>query len=115
MLASMELDGREAKVVAALRQALETSLGSRLKGLTVFGSRARGEARPGSDLDVLVLVDQADSQTRHQVYCLAYDTTVANDFTLDLAPLVLGQAEFDRMVKRERRLALDILRDGIPA
>jgi predicted nucleotidyltransferase len=40
-----------------LRQALDELLGDRLGELLLFGSRARGDARRGSDIDVLVVVD----------------------------------------------------------
>lgn len=43
---------------------------------------------------------------------------IANDLFLEtdvlLSPLVLSQAEFQTLLNRERRLALDIQREGIP-
>ena len=45
------------KVIDALRQAFGTALA----GIVLFGSRARGEARPESDWDLLVLIDTLPS------------------------------------------------------
>lgn len=39
-----------------LRLSLEGLYGSRLKGLYLFGSYARGDAEPGSDIDVAVIL-----------------------------------------------------------
>lgn len=49
------MDEREA-VFAAVREAALAVYGPRLVSLAVFGSCARGTQRPGSDLDLLVVV-----------------------------------------------------------
>jgi predicted nucleotidyltransferase len=43
-----------------LRGELEAIYGPRLRGVYLFGSRARGEAAADSDVDVLVVLDQLD-------------------------------------------------------
>jgi len=87
-------------------ESLRTGLGENLLALILFGSRARGEARPDSDWDLLVIAENLpDSpwhrqkqilallpQTwRHQVNILAYTssewfarvTSLALDIALD--------------------------------
>jgi predicted nucleotidyltransferase len=39
-----------------IRAALEEAFGERLKGIVLYGSEARGEATPESDIDLLVLL-----------------------------------------------------------
>jgi len=46
-----------ARILGELRQALEALYGERLKGLYLFGSYARGDAEPGSDVDVAVVLE----------------------------------------------------------
>lgn len=41
-----------------VRPRLAQVFGSRLKGVVLFGSRARGDADPASDFDLLVLLDE---------------------------------------------------------
>jgi predicted nucleotidyltransferase len=43
-------------ILQAVRRELAQTLGDRLDAIVLFGSRARGEARPDSDIDVLVVV-----------------------------------------------------------
>ena len=45
-------------ILAELRLGLESLYGTRLCGLYLFGSYARGEAEPESDIDVLIVLDQ---------------------------------------------------------
>lgn len=40
-----------------LRSRLESAFGARLRGLVLYGSRARGTPPPDSDVDVLVLLE----------------------------------------------------------
>ena len=44
------------KIVQILRQELELLLGDELEAVYLFGSQARGDARPDSDIDVLVVL-----------------------------------------------------------
>ena len=43
-------------ILSQLKQALTELYGDRLRHLTLFGSQARGDAEPGSDIDVLVVL-----------------------------------------------------------
>ncbi|MEA3401230.1 MAG: nucleotidyltransferase domain-containing protein [Armatimonadota bacterium] len=60
----MDLD----EALRQLRAELEELYGERLKGLYLFGSRARGDAEPDSDVDVAVVLDdfeyESDELTR---------------------------------------------------
>ena len=45
-----------AELLKRIRSALEDAFGERLRGVILYGSEARGEAEPDSDIDLLVLL-----------------------------------------------------------
>lgn len=47
-------------VLQKLRGELEGIYGARLRGVYLFGSRARGDAEAASDVDVLIVLDRLD-------------------------------------------------------
>ena len=46
----------EARIGQQIRAQLEAVYGSRLEGIILYGSEARGEAGPDSDIDILVVL-----------------------------------------------------------
>ncbi len=79
---------------------------------TVFGSRARGEGRPVSDLDLLVVLERDDFATRRRIFDLAYEVYIETDVMI--APLVISRAALDTLKQSGRRLAREIEHDGVP-
>lgn len=76
------------EILARLRHGLESLYGKRLAGVYLFGSFARGEATPESDVDILVVLDEvADygqeiKRTGHLIsdLSLEYDVSISRFF-----------------------------------
>lgn len=102
----------EKKAVAELKEALQEMLGDRLVGLYLFGSKARGDYSASSDIDIAVIVRGLTWQLKKAVFDKAADIELEHD--VYLSTLVLSEEQFELLKQRERRIALDIEREGTP-
>jgi predicted nucleotidyltransferase len=78
--------------------------------IRVFGSRARGDAAPDSDMDVLVVVDHATSEIERYISDCAWETGFARDVVI--VPVVVGKDRVDGSLK-ESVFTINVYREGI--
>ena len=97
--------------LAALKEQLESLLGRALVKLVLYGSRARGDADPDSDVDVAIVFRSTDRDTRNRI--LDVVARVELDSGVPLSTLILPEEEYRRLLGQERRIALDIEREGM--
>lgn len=99
-------------VLKELKASLTGLLGERLERLVLFGSRARGDYDSGSDIDIAVVVRGLNRELKNRIF----DTVAAIEFKFltHLSTIVFSEEEFETLKKRERRIALDIEKEGIP-
>jgi predicted nucleotidyltransferase len=87
-MADSSLNPQLQVILRTLRQKLAQALGDQLEQVVLYGSRARGEARPDSDIDVLVVVrgdvNYPDLMQRTSVIVadvsLQYDVVISRTF-----------------------------------
>ena len=80
--------------------------------ITLFGSKARGDSRPWSDIDVLILVTQESWSLRGGISNLAADVSL--EYDVILGPRVIGQERWEHMKERRFGLYENIIAEGIP-
>lgn len=97
--------------LADLKKALEKLLAGRCKEILLFGSRARGDFGEDSDIDVAVIVEGLDPALKDRI--LEEVARVELEHLRPVSVLVLDEEEFNRLYRRERRIALDIRREGV--
>ena len=98
-------------ILRELKRSLESFLGDQLISMVLFGSIARGDYGDESDIDVAVIVRGLTRKLKGQILDEVTELEFQHDMPLSV--LVLSEEEFNRLKKRERRIALDIEREGI--
>lgn len=109
---SPSLSASEQAAIREFVDRVRDLLGSGMRDARLFGSRARGEGHEHSDLDIAIVVGAGGRARRHDIYDLAFDIGLAHG--VELAPLVIEETRLRELRARERRIAFDIEREGIP-
>lgn len=108
----LELSGAERRVLRMLKSRLVKLMGKRLKAMRVFGSKARGDAGPHSDLDVFVMVAGLTRGEKRAILDVIVELEVK--YICVMSTLIMSEEEFCRLKKLQRRIALDIEKEGVP-
>lgn len=73
--------------------------GSYVKQIILYGSYARGDFRPDSDVDIMILVDMSDLELKAYGQQLSYMTYDFNmDYDLDIKPIAKSEAHFNKWI-----------------
>jgi predicted nucleotidyltransferase len=102
------LSPQEQLTLRELRERVGQQFGPRLVELRLFGSRARGEGRDDSDLDVLICLRELSREDRRIVQDLAFDLELEQG--LVISPLLADAAQWPT----DSFLSQAIAREGLP-
>ncbi len=82
------LNEQERSIIADIKSRLAEAFGERLTGLVLYGSRARGDAQPDSDMDILVLLRGPVrlGPDIHQIVQTIYPVQLDADFSIHATP-----------------------------
>jgi len=105
------LTDEERQALIGFVEKLLQRFNGRLLSAILFGSRARGEAGPDSDMDVLVVVDSDDLQVRKEIRHLAVDVWLEHG--IYLSTRVWSRAHLRELEGLQTMLFRNIERDGI--
>jgi predicted nucleotidyltransferase len=105
------LSAKEKAVLKQFKASLEQVLGTQLVELKVFGSKARGDDRPDSDIDMLVIVSSDDWHIRDKVYDVATDILLQADVCI--SPKVISKSRFDQLCKEGTSFIHNVGKDAI--
>lgn len=74
--------------------------GSHLQKVILYGSYARGDFRPDSDIDIMILLDMTDLDLKEYSQKLSYMTYDFNlDYDLDIKPIAKDEAHFEKWIE----------------
>ena len=100
------------KIIAAFRERLEVMYGARLVHLVLFGSHARGDADPGSDIDVLIVLygEVNPGEEIKRTGGIVSELSLENDVVISCIFM-----DEDRYLHRNGPLLRNVRREGIAA
>lgn len=94
---------------------LAAKYGTHLRSLYLFGSRARGDHRPDSDIDIAVFLDEAADPVGEQFDLIERGYDIMLDTGVNIQPWVFAQESLtDPIHHRAAHLVSSIRREGIP-
>ncbi|MGD8237943.1 MAG: nucleotidyltransferase domain-containing protein [Armatimonadota bacterium] len=105
------MDSKLKEILAELRRRFEELYGPRLLNLVLYGSQARGDSEPGSDIDVLVVLDgdvEPCSEIRRTGPDVA-DVSLTHDVAI--ACFFVSREQFER---DQTPLLINVRREGVP-
>ncbi len=104
----------EHKALESYVAAVRKHYGPRLVDILLFGSRARGDARPDSDMDVAVILEDGEWKFWDEKWLLAglaYDVLLEHDMFVQPWPIARSAWEAPAGDRRQR-LIEEIQKDG---
>ena len=109
---SDSLNTQERAVVQAFLQRLHRDHGQVVRRIVLFGSKARGDSEPDSDIDILIVVDEENRPLRDAISAIA--ARVSLEHSVLIGPRVIGQERWARMERERFSLYENVAREGIP-
>jgi uncharacterized protein len=96
-------------VLVRFRQALGEVYGSKLERVVLFGSRARGDARPDSDYDIAVFIHEPESFNDEAVRLAGIGTDILYDMGAVINPLHFRAGAY----RQRTGFMAEVRRDGV--
>ena len=100
------------KLVEEPKQGLNHIYGDRLKGVYIYGSYARGEERPDSDMDVMIVLDDYESYGKEIDQTGELVSTLSLEYGLSISRVIMKEIQW---IESDTPLLRNIRIDGVPA
>lgn len=110
-LAINRITKKENDALQAFNQRLLSELGKQVRQVILFGSKARGDSAPDSDIDVLILAEEEGRQLRKTISKIS--SQIGLDYDVCLGALLIADKRWRQMSTERFSLCRNVERDGI--
>jgi predicted nucleotidyltransferase len=97
-------------ILRELRAIYEAHYGPRLVRLILYGSQARGDAEPDSDIDVLVVLRDCGPMTQERTLCRREITDLCLKYDTVIMPIYVSE---ERYLHSEMPLFRNVRHEGV--
>ena len=106
------LSPTDRQAIAAFRQRVKTLIGHQLVAMTLFGSKARGDAVPESDIDIFITVDKRSPELEDRIIDIAFDVNL--QYGVYISPRVVSTQVLQDPVWSATPFLQHVAKEGIP-
>ncbi|MFH0920604.1 MAG: nucleotidyltransferase domain-containing protein [Fibrobacterota bacterium] len=101
------------QLVTVFNDNIPVSIRNRILKIIVFGSYARGDSAPDSDLDVAVIVDRKDAFVEKLLEDAAYQAMLDTDFKTIISVKVFSDESFNACLQKGFAFYRHIADEGV--
>jgi len=95
-----------------LKEGLVDIYGDRLKGVYLYGSYARGDYRPGSDVDMMILLSDYEDYWKEWQRSSDYVSDVSLEHDVTVSCILVKEIQWKQS---DKPVLHNIRREGLPA
>ena len=105
------LSRQERAALEAYVAMLQARFGHQLVDVLLFGSKARGDAGPSSDIDVLVVLDTSEAKHLGEARALGFDILLTYQVFLSIR--AMSQRQLQELADMDSLFFRNLVKDGI--
>lgn len=107
------MNAQDNQILMDLKARIVAAIPLQLRRIIVFGSRARGDATPDSDLDVITLVDTRAPDIERRLDDIAYSVMWDHDFRPMISLKVFSESQFETAVQKGFSFFRHVMQEGV--
>ena len=110
-LERLALSKNENEVLRGFVKYLTKLYPGQVVSIKLFGSKARGDAKFDSDIDILIIVSDRQSIERNKIYDYVLDAEL--NFGINISLKIYGKDDYDRLAKLNVPFVNNVQKEGV--